>query len=213
MEQQQLLSLVQEAYNLILEGNHGHSKDGLDLRALHDQMAETANKLHLSLKSSGCEPQYGKHMLTNRGVPPTEIEFYRHVHAVEDLFNFLNDSDANKDPVDVTIGAEFKVRIYSRRWGRDDTYTIKRTPNGWDISQMVRGGPSDKKGNPGFYKALDGDSINYPEELPGYMEWLWERAAEDGLTKDDVASALDDLAAWISTCEKASPRGIFQGFK
>ncbi|MNL36543.1 hypothetical protein D3C87_1586280 [compost metagenome] len=176
-------------------------------------MAEAANKLHLSLKESGCEPQFGKHMLANRGFPPTEVEFYRHVHAVEALFKFLGDTDANKDPEDVTIGAEFEVQIYNRRWGHEDTYTIKRTKKGWNINQMVRGGPSDKTGAPGFYEALDGDSINYPEELPGYMEWLWERAAEDGMTKDGLSAALNELAAWISVCERNSPSGVFVGFK
>ena len=65
----------------------------------------------------------------------------------------------------------------------------------------------------GLFNILDHDFINYPEELPGYLKWLWERAAEDGLAHEQVQEALTMLADWVSLVEKNSPTGVFQGYK
>lgn len=43
------------------------------------------------------------------------------------------------------------------------------------------------------------------------MEWLWEKAAEKGMKKSEVQTAINKLGAWISVCEKKAPEGIFQG--
>jgi len=103
--------------------------------------------------------------------------------------------------------------VFSRRWDHDDTYTVEKTIKGWNISAMTIGGECDKKGAPFLYKNLDQDSINYPEELPGYMEWLWQQAYDQSLSDDQIQEELDRLGEWIKTTEKASPKGIFQGYK
>lgn len=43
-------------------------------------------------------------MLENRGVPVEDIEFYNHIHPVDDLLKFIDDINANDDPEDTTIG-------------------------------------------------------------------------------------------------------------
>lgn len=183
-----------------------------------DVMGAQAHKLHMSLKGHGHEPQHHKYMLKNRGVPPTDPEFYNHVHPVEDLLGFLANQNANDNPVDLTIGQSFSFPIYSRRWGHIDSYKVTRTSSGWTFHHMqdVAAGRDARvggKSGTGLFELLDHDSINYPEELPGYFEWLWEQAADRGLDAGEVQSALTDLADWVSLCEKNSPQGVFESFK
>ena len=49
------------------------------------EMTLKAHELHMSLRARGLEPKHSKQMLRNRGVKPTNMEFYFHVHSVEDL--------------------------------------------------------------------------------------------------------------------------------
>ncbi len=173
-----------------------------------DEMVNNAIELHKKIN-----PKHHKYMIENRGCSPDEPEFYNHIHPVEDLIAYAYDPHANDDPEDQTIGDKFEVQIYSRRWGHVDSYTVIRNEKGWTISHFGTGGQSDKTGNPYLFKILNHDSINFPEELPGYMEWLWQRAEEDGLTHEEVQDALNELTTWINLCEQNSPRGIWKGFK
>ena len=183
-----------------------------------DEMGTKAHLLHMSLKKRGHAPKHHKYMLENRELAATHVDFYKHVHPVEDLLRFIENENANDDPVDVTVGHEFEFRVFSRRWGHDDHYTVTRIASGWRFSHMQeieagRDGRVGGKGGTGLFHLLDHDMINYPEELPGYFEWLWEQAAERGLTHDEVQEAVQQLADWVSACERASPGGAFEGFK
>lgn len=178
------------------------------VQALFNEMALAAHDLHKRV-----QPKHHKHMIENRGVSPDTPEFYHHVHPVEDLLDYIEDTSANDDPEDQTIGAQFTFPVYTRRWNGVDTYQVTRTESGWDVSHISISGPCDKAGRPVLYANLDQDSVNYPEELPGYMEWLWEQAAERGLTSEEVQASLKQLADWISVCERHSPTGIFEAYK
>lgn len=158
------------------------------------------------------KPKHHRYMIENRGYHPDDPEFYNHIHPIEDLLKFINDPHANDDPEDVTLGDKFQFRVFSRRWGHEDTYEFIRNDKGWIIS-LSSGGQADKLGKPWLFDLLDHDSINYPEELAGYLEWLWIRAEEDGLSHEQVQKALQELADWVSTCERNSPKGIWQGYK
>ena len=177
------------------------------------EAGERARNLHRLLKLRGQEPKHHAYMIRNRGMEPDAPEFYMHFHPIEDLLKFLDNEHANDDPVDQTIGAEFTFKVYSSRWGHDDTYKVKRTELGWIISNIAIGGPCDKGGRPFLYMNFRQDSIHYPEGLDGWMEWLWKQAAEEGLTQPQVQAALQRLADWVSNTEKSRPTGgIWEGY-
>ena len=176
------------------------------------EMGDLATKLHQSLASRGVKPKHHKYMLKNREVPVSDPEFYRHIHPVQDLLKFIDDMNANDDPVDMTIGHDFDLPVYSRRWGHEESYHLKRTKSGWEFRHF-HSGACDKRGAPLLYDSLDHDSINYPEELGGYLEYLWERAEKDGLSHEQVQEALTVLGRWIITCEQSSPEGIWTHYK
>jgi len=110
---------------------------------------------------------------------------------------------------------KFHLSIYSRRWGHNDSYSIKITDNGWDFTATMThlSGECDKKGNPFVFKALDHESINYPKELDEYLEHLWYVIKEEGLSREEIQESLNTLADWINLCEKNSPSGIWKSFK
>ncbi|MBN3346146.1 hypothetical protein CF050_04455 [Clostridium botulinum] len=172
-------------------------------------MAQAAHELHMSLSPS---PKHHKYMIKNRGLDPKDPEFYYHIHPVEDLLKYLDDTSANDDPQDQTINEEFDLPVYSRRWGHKDIYTIVRCENGWEVTFNAINGLCDKSGNPVLLKILDHDFINYPHDLGGYLEFLWNQANENGLSHEEVQTALYDLGRWISTCESNTPSGIFKEY-
>lgn len=177
------------------------------------EAGERAHELHLALKARGLEPKHHAYMVKNRELQPDHPEFYMHFHPLEDLLKFLDDEHANDDPKDQTIDAEFKFRVYSKRRGHDDSYTFKRTNQGWEISHITIGGPCDKGGQPFLFDNLRQDAISFPEGLNGWLEWLWTKAAEDGLTEEQVQACLQQLADWVSATEKSAPSGgIWEGY-
>ena len=211
-EQEQLRDETKTLLNYILANIENDTSE--EFINKYEEMAQKAHQLHMSLKESGNNPKHHRYMYENREAPPDDVEFYRHVHPVEDLIAFTLDPHANDDPEDQTIDHEFTFKVFSRRWGHYDTYHIQRTATGWNIGfRTTARGPCDKDGNPDLYKTLDHDSINYPNALPGYLEWLWEQGAEQGLSHEVVQLALDQLAEWVSLCEKNTPGGIFRGWK
>lgn len=186
---------------------------GDDVRNWIAEAGEKAHELHMSLKQRGYEPRHHSYMIKNRGFPADHLDFYKHFHPLEDLLKFLDNPHANDDPVDQTIGSEFTFRVYSRRWGHEDSYTFKRTNEGWTISHLMIGGPSDKGGRPFLFENLRQDLIQYPAGLDGWLEWLWSKAAEEGLTEEQVQNGLQQLANWVSATERSAPSsGIWEGY-
>lgn len=209
-DEQQLKDKLQKAcedYWQFLNGKG--SSDGKNLSKLSNEMAKMAHELHMSLKKRKLEPKHHAFMIKNRGCQPEE-DFYRHIHPIEDLLAFIDDRNANDDPIDVTLGKEFVMKIYTRRWKHEDDYHIKRTESGWDIEVLSINGECDKTGFPYLYKNLDHDEVCYPKQLGDFMERLWDKAAEKGLKEREVQKSLNQIARWINTCEKNVPEGILK---
>ena len=179
----------------------------------YEKMANIAHNLHMSLKESGHEPKHHKYMIENRGVPVNSVDFYNHIHPVDDLLKFISDENANDDPEDTTIDQKFSLEIYSRRWGHYDTYFLTRTREGWNFQGLMisNSGECDKRVAPCLYDSLRHDSVCYPAQIADFFEYLWEQAAE-GLTFDEVQDCIKMIGEWISNCEMNTPRGIFRSY-
>src|SRR4051794_1735132 len=67
-----------------------HSAGGSDnVRALIDSAAADAHRLHQELEMGGQSIRHKQQLISNRGVQPTDPEFYRHVHAIEDFLGLI----------------------------------------------------------------------------------------------------------------------------
>lgn len=212
-EQEKLKITLDEYLNKLKEDLESEVLSPQERSENYDEMANVAHQLHMSLKELGNEPVHHRYMINNRGMEPSNKHFYRHIHPVEDLLAFIEDVHANDDPSDQTIGSTFSMKIYTRRWGHEDNYKLTRNEDGWFIQRLTKNGQCDKQGKGILYESLDHELVNYPADLPNYLEWLWNQAAEEGLNEEEVQKSLDDLADWINICEKSTPKGVFKGYK
>ncbi len=211
-KEQELLTEIERRLNQIRASYAGAIPEKEDIGKLTQEMGEQAHELHMSLKSRGIEPKHHAYMIENRKLEPDHEEFYMHVHPVEDLLAFINDPHANDDPVDQTMGQKFTFTVYSRRWGHDDTYTLLRTDTGWDV-EFTHSGPCDKGGRPFLYSNFNNDMVEYPAGLKGRLEWLWDRASDEGLSHEAVQLALVELANWVKATTERAPRGsVWEGY-
>jgi hypothetical protein len=78
---------------------------------------------------------------------------------------------------------------------------------------MATVGDCDKSGRPHLFKDLEHDSINYPEGLGGYMEWLWDKAQAQSMNDNQIQQQFDILGSWIQEVERLSPKGIWSNYK
>lgn len=184
-----------------------------DYRKELQELSKIAHELHMSLKKSNNEPKHHGYMIENRGMDSCNPEFYYHLHPLEDLIRFINDVDANNDPEDITLNETFEVEYFTRRWGHNDTLKLKRINDGWEVSSITGTVICDKSGLPAIKDELEHDSVNYPSDLFGYIEYLWEIAESKGLTKEVVQESLTELFKWVSDVETSSPSGVFDGYK
>jgi hypothetical protein len=106
-----------------------------------------------------------------------------------------------------------QLNVYSRRYGHHGRYGVERTDYGWIVEHAGVGGPCDRAGEPYLFQNLKHDSINYPADLGGYMEWLWGQARDRNMPDAEIQEYLDVLAGWIETVERASPNGLWQHYK
>lgn len=173
-------------------------------QAFHE-MKTAAHELHISLNP---HPQHHEYMIRNRGMQPEDPEFYNHIHPTEDLLDYLDDVNANDDPVDLTLGDSFNFSVYTRRWGHRDSYTLIRNQNGWEFMGLAYNGQCDQEGNPVLFEALEHDSVSYPRNLSSVLWSIWKRAKEKGLTHDQVQNMLNETADWVSSCEENTPDHI-----
>lgn len=214
-EQTALKSQLKELYDKVwrhIESDQEFLFCDNALNKLYSDMAHTAHELHVSLEKSGYKVKHHKYMLENRGYSPEDERFYEHVHPVQDLLKFTEDVHANDDTEDKTIGDTFTMKVYTRRWGHYDHYLITRTKTGWDIQAVATSYTCRKDASKGVNKLLEHDSVCYPKQINEFFKWLWERAAEDGLSKVEVQKAINQLGKWISECEMSAPRdGVFEG--
>ncbi|MBM7558120.1 hypothetical protein [Halanaerobacter jeridensis] len=111
---------------------------------------------------------------------------------------------------DQTIGDEFTFKVHTERWGHNDNYTVKRTQDGWEISNIAIGGECDKSGDPYLFKNFKQDFIDYPINIGEYMISIWERAKSENWNHQEVQEALDRVANWVSQCEENSPKDLLR---
>ncbi len=105
------------------------------------------------------------------------------------------------------------LEVFSRRWGHNDRYRIEKTGKGWNVDHISIGGDCNKRGEPKLFENLEHDSINYPADLGGYLEYLWDVAEDQNLDEASIQRHLDSLGAWIQATEKAAPAGIWDEYK
>lgn len=116
-------------------------------------------------------PIFNKYLIYNREKDPEleMIEFYDHPDCLNTLLNEIkNQGIVLSNKSDASLNKEIKFKVYTRRWGHEDIYSIKRTVNGWYCEFNTIQGECKKNGEGGLTRNLDHDSIFYPKEGVAY---------------------------------------------
>lgn len=152
-------------------------------------------------------PIFNKYLIYNREKNPEleMLEFYEHPDCLNALLNDIkNQGIVLSNKSDETLNKEIKFKVYTRRWGHEDVYSIKRTVNGWHCGYIAIRGECKKNGEGGLFSNLDHDSIFYPKEGVAYaMEKLWEDADDGVIDFDELSERVQQVADWISEVEKS----------
>lgn len=152
-------------------------------------------------------PIFNKYLLYNREKNPEleMIEFYDHPDCLNALLNEVKGKGiilSNKS--DETLNKEIAFKVYTRRWGHQDRYSIKRTVDGWYCGYIAIRGECKKNGEGGLFNNLDHDFVFYPKDGVAYaMEKLWEAADEGEIDFEELTERIQQIADWISTVEKS----------
>ena len=152
-------------------------------------------------------PIFNKYLIYNREKDPEleMIEFYDHPDCLNALLNEVkNQGIVLSNKSDETLNKEMSFSVYTRRWGHEYRYTIKRTVNGWDCGFIAIGGECKKNGEGGLFANLDHDSIFYPRDGVAYaLEKLWYDADDGKIDYEELAKRIQQIADWISAVEKS----------
>ncbi|PLR66898.1 hypothetical protein [Bacillus sp. UMB0893] len=175
------------------------------IEKVYEEMGSTAHKLHLTLDP---KPKLHRETIRIRGMKPEHPEFYHHVRPVEELLNYLDNINANDEPEDQTLGKTFHLDVYTRKWGHYDRYTLIRNEEGWLIQHMSQSEQAGRDAEPILSYVLRHDHVSYPRNLSSIMEDIWYRAAEEGLTEEQVQGMLKEVSEWISMTEQNYPSHI-----
>lgn len=152
-------------------------------------------------------PIFNKYLIYNREKDPEleMLEFYEHPDCLNALLNEVKNKGivlSNKS--DETLNKKIEFKVYTRRWGHEDVYSIKRTVSGWYCGFIAIQGECKKNGEGGLFSNLDHDSIFYPKEGVAYaMEKLWEDADDGVIDFDELSERVQQVADWISEVEKS----------
>ncbi len=155
----------------------------------------------------GTLPIFGKYLLYNREMDPetNTLAFYDHPDCLNALMDDLRgDGLTLSNAGDDTLDKAMPFKVFTRRWGHNDTYRITRTVDGWNCSHIAINGSCDTEGKPYLYSNLDQDGVFYPEEGIKYaMSRLWEDADDGIIDFQELSDRLQQIADWISNVEKA----------
>jgi len=92
---------------------------------------------------------------------------------------------------------EYRFKVYSPRWGHDDTYRLTVNQNGWHVEFLAINGDCDKTGHPYLFQNLNQDSIEYPSGLGFEMNLIYEHAWDGTLSVEEIQRRLDKLGEWV----------------
>ncbi|MGN5648922.1 hypothetical protein [Bacillus sp. Brlt_9] len=201
-EQEELKKIIKENLSITKQWQ---SLDHKTVEEAFKIMKTAAHKLHMQLDP---KPKHHKYMIKNRGMEPDNPEFYNHIHPVEDLLSYLDDSSANDDPIDFTLGNTFEFNVYSNRWGHIDRYELTRTENGWHVRHLSYDGEDNMHEMKTLYAAMSHDGIAFPHSVKHYFSSIWQLAEDEGLEYHQVQEMLNRVADWISQTEMNAPRDM-----
>ena len=101
---------------------------------------------------------------------------------------------------------QYSFRVYNKRHDSNITYTVKKTEMGWHIQHDAINGDCTPDGTPFLYTNFDQDHIKYPSGFDSFLEFIWSGLDNEELSSADAQLKLQELADWVSACERSQPK-------
>ena len=118
----------------------------------------------------------------------------------------------------------FEVRLYSPRWGHEDTYEINLDREQMRVKgkgvgknavcSLVEGrdpewsGYNDSIGNP-LEKILKNDSIFPPTVFVRALEYAWDAWRDGTLDDHEILKEVQELCEWVNEVSRSKPKTAF----
>lgn len=197
---------------ILFNKSFGRFKDEYEKRGMHHFEYNKFNMLYEKIKPIiiilhwGVLPIISEQLMVNSEMIPEDniLEFYNNYHMLEALLREINgEGEVMSLSGDNNLGKDMNFSVYSRRWGHNDHYRIRRTIDGWNVSHKSINGKCNKDGEGALINNLHHDSIFFPEEGVKYaLEILWNEADEPGMSIEELQEKIQQIADWISNVEK-----------
>lgn len=145
-----------------------------------------------------------------------DFKLVTYSQALKEFIDYLNDKGNNViDENDNTLGKEFNIDIQNRKFNENLNINIIKTKNGWRIYNSERNikRRCDKFCRDGLYNLLDNFAVSYPNDLDGYLKWLWEASTVFNYTEQEVCEEFKEISKWINLCNEYSPNTLLGGYK
>jgi len=109
-----------------------------------------------------------------------------------------------------------KLRIFSPRWGHDDTYTVQLEHEFLEIKMQAKTARATWKemadpewSGENLTSIMRNDSIYPPAITQDLFEHAWKSWRNGDISEKDVNEELQKLAEWINTITKEKPHSSF----
>ena len=99
----------------------------------------------------------------------------------------------------------FTFMVFTRRLSSTATYNVTKTTNGWDIHHIAINGDCKPDGSPLFYSNFDQNNVVYPSNFGSFLSHIWTALDREEINDADAQEKLQELADWVSTCERSQP--------
>lgn len=100
---------------------------------------------------------------------------------------------------------EYSFEVYNRRHAGHVTYSLRKTKDGWHISHIAINGDCKPDGSDLFYTNFEQNYISFPSGFGSFLNHVWSLLDTQEITEDQAQSKLQELADWVSACEKGQP--------
>ena len=101
---------------------------------------------------------------------------------------------------------QFEFRVYNPRHKSHVTYNFTKTKAGWHVRHIAINGDAKPDGSPFVYDNFNQDFIAYPSNFGDFLEWVWKGLDREELSDSDAQTKLQELADWVSVCERSQPQ-------
>lgn len=136
--------------------------------------------------------------------------------ALEEFIGYLDNISNNfADENDNTLGREFNLNVYNKKFNAELNLNIVKINEGWRIynSELDINSRCNKFCEEELYNLLDNFAISYPNDLSGYFKWLWEASTVYNYTEKEVCEEFKEISKWINLCNDYSPNTLLGGYK